>query len=499
MERPRRWIPLIVAVAAGLCARLAVRADDIPLQCGVPQVGVLERGEKQEFVVRGVAGATVVVDAVDVSGTIDLLKLEAGDRNRTCAGSLLVKPKRDDDEVKVEVADCIGRDSGQFSITVSVVSQGPQNCATPLPCGLTAEVRRLRQAGETRAYWFFGRAGDTVRIWAGKGLPREGTQRMRLRLFDPRGMPFPGAGGDSCGGQLSARLPVDGVYTVLVSLCGKPEAGLYWMAFESSTCPAGPELTYLGVARADGQPLLPADYDDEGRPVYRLGSGSGFLLVFEGTSGRSRSPLGVSAFAPAGTGFGWPDLQVLFSRPLGNGSPQVCDKAAPQPGGIPAVPGLEFDDRPAVRNAVNDFGCRVDDGTGQPRGVAEEYACTYFPDGEFHFVRPESTLQFCAVVNSSWSFPPGRTIVRARLRDEAGNVGPPRAMVVEVEGPTSVGCAGDCNGDATVTVDEVIAAVRIALGGAGVASCPAADRSGDSEVTIDEVLAAVASLLDGCP
>jgi len=497
-DLPHRLLAAALALAWIAPTPFAARADDIPLTCGVPYIGSLERGEEKKFVLPPGSG-TVVVDAVDVSGTLDLLKLDAGGGNRTCSGSLLIRARRDE-EIGVEVSDCIGRDRGQFAVTASVVSQSSQNCSAPLPCGLTPTVQRLQQAGATRAYSFFGRAGDTVRIWAGKGLPREGMQRMRLRLFDPRGMAFPGMGGDSCGGQLSARLPADGLYTLLVSLCGKPEPSLYWLAFDSPACPEGPELTYLGAARADGTPLTPADYDDRGRPVYRLGSGSGFVLVFEGAPGRSRSPLGVTAYRPlGGTLFGWPDLEVLFSRPLGNGSPEVCDKQPPRAGGIPAVPSLEFDDTPAVRNAVNDFGCRVDDGTGQPQGVPEEYACTSFPNGEFHFVRPDSTLQFCAVVTSSWAFPAGATVVRARLRDQAGNVGSAREMVVEVEGPPPPSCPADCNGNGTVEVNEVITAVRIALGESDLRFCPAADLNQDLGITIDEILAAVRALLEGCP
>lgn len=495
------WGPSLVVwvvIAALSSFALPLRADETPLRCGVPLLGQLEHGDGEEFVLRGMNGATVVVDAVDVSGSIDLLRLE-GKRDSTCSGTLRLTlgAVADEDQAKVEVSDCIGRDSGNFAITASVVSQGPPNCSTPLPCGVTPTVQRFALAGETRAYSFFGRAGDHVRIWAGKGRPRDGEQRMRLRLFDPRGLPV--MGGDSCGGRLMTRLPVDGVYTVLVSLCGRAEGGLYWLAFDGPACPAGPEVSYLGVARADGQPLQPADFDEHGRPLFQLSSGSGFVLVVEGQPGRSGAPVGDSAYVPLAAGmFGWPELQVLFSRPLGNGSSEVCDKRGPQAGGVPAVPSLEFEDTASVRHAVNDFGCRIDDGTGEPRGRPEEYACTFFPDGEFRFVRAESTIQFCAVVTSAWAFRPGRTIVKARLRDQAGNVGTPREMVVDVEGPPPPACAGDCNEDGAVTVDEVVLAVRAALGETSAAACPAADGNGDGEVTIDEILAAVVAALDGC-
>jgi hypothetical protein len=60
-------------------------------------------------------------------------------------------------------------------------------------------------------------------------------------------------------------------------------------------------------------------------------------------------------------------------------------------------------------------------------------------------------------------------------------------------------CAGDCNGDASVTIDELIVASTIAIGDRAVDDCMGADRNGDGQVTIDELIAAVGSALDGCP
>lgn len=60
------------------------------------------------------------------------------------------------------------------------------------------------------------------------------------------------------------------------------------------------------------------------------------------------------------------------------------------------------------------------------------------------------------------------------------------------------GCAGDCNGDGMVTVDEIVTGVNIVLGTYPVSSCPAADVNGDGSVTVDELLQAVARALDGC-
>jgi hypothetical protein len=41
-------------------------------------------------------------------------------------------------------------------------------------------------------------------------------------------------------------------------------------------------------------------------------------------------------------------------------------------------------------------------------------------------------VQFCALVDVSISFPPGDTLITARLRDVLGNVGTQRQIVVRV-------------------------------------------------------------------
>lgn len=60
---------------------------------------------------------------------------------------------------------------------------------------------------------------------------------------------------------------------------------------------------------------------------------------------------------------------------------------------------------------------------------------------------------------------------------------------------TSPALAGDCDGDGTVSVDELVRAVGIALESAPLAACPAADRDGDGTVRIDELIAALGAAL----
>ncbi len=60
-------------------------------------------------------------------------------------------------------------------------------------------------------------------------------------------------------------------------------------------------------------------------------------------------------------------------------------------------------------------------------------------------------------------------------------------------------CVGDCNGDAEVSVDELVLAVNIALGTANLASCGDLEFTPDGRAMIDELVRAVGSALGECP
>jgi hypothetical protein len=66
-------------------------------------------------------------------------------------------------------------------------------------------------------------------------------------------------------------------------------------------------------------------------------------------------------------------------------------------------------------------------------------------------------------------------------------------------GEVSVGCAGDCDGDGTVAINELISGVNIALGTAPVSTCEACDANEDGMVSISELIGAVNNALAGCP
>ena len=59
-------------------------------------------------------------------------------------------------------------------------------------------------------------------------------------------------------------------------------------------------------------------------------------------------------------------------------------------------------------------------------------------------------------------------------------------------------CIGDCDGGGTVTIDELILGVNIALGSAQLDQCPVYDGDSSGRVEIYELIAAVGNALNGC-
>lgn len=60
-------------------------------------------------------------------------------------------------------------------------------------------------------------------------------------------------------------------------------------------------------------------------------------------------------------------------------------------------------------------------------------------------------------------------------------------------------CAGDCNGDGQVLVNELIVGVGILLGsGDLLEACASVDGDGNGVVAVNELVAGVRSALDGC-
>jgi hypothetical protein len=73
------------------------------------------------------------------------------------------------------------------------------------------------------------------------------------------------------------------------------------------------------------------------------------------------------------------------------------------------------------------------------------------------------------------------------------------SLALTLQGSASaLQCVGDCGLDGSVTVDEIVVGVSIALGNASIEICHPFDRSRDNAVTVDEILAGVGAALNGC-
>jgi len=194
----------------------------------------------------------------------------------------------------------------------------------------------------------------------------------------------------------------------------------------------GPEVTFAGIARADGKPIERDSVTRSGIPVYTNFVGSGFMMVIEARTGFSQLEVGRSIFRyepddPTAR----PDLEVQVDRPLGDGSKEVCDALPPKFGGIPAIKPANFAETPEISAAINDLTCRF-----EVFGESE-YSCTVNNAGEFHFLNDKSEVQFCMVVARKWNFPDGDTTVSVRLRDREGNPGPVSKFILrKTERPT---------------------------------------------------------------
>lgn len=193
----------------------------------------------------------------------------------------------------------------------------------------------------------------------------------------------------------------------------------------------GPEITFLGVIRADDSLVDPFDEAEDGTPIYLRRSGAGFSLVIEARPGSAGVDVGLSTLADLPGEL--PDLQIVANQNLGDGSLAVCDRGGEGTGGgVPAVDPPVFDGAEDVVAAINDLACRFRSGADEPLGRGPEEACVLFPSGDYRFVSPLSTVQYCAAVDTRLAFPVGDTRLTVRARDAAGNVGAPRAMIVRV-------------------------------------------------------------------
>lgn len=180
----------------------------------------------------------------------------------------------------------------------------------------------------------------------------------------------------------------------------------------------GPEITFLGITRADGKTLEPKDTRG-GIPTYQNFVGSGFQLVIEAKPGVSGFDAGRRIFVSEATDPSKrPDLELQVDRPLGDGSKVICDRTRPNIGGVPAIKPTSWAETQEIADTLNDMSCRFE------VFLESNSSCTLGPHEDWQFRNADSKIQFCMTVAKAWNFPVGDTIVSARLKDTAGHPGP---------------------------------------------------------------------------
>lgn len=197
----------------------------------------------------------------------------------------------------------------------------------------------------------------------------------------------------------------------------------------------GAAITAFGVARADGRVVVPIPPDGSAAPVF-LRPASGFLIYVEAKPGVSGRSVGQQTFDsdPADPNI-LPDLQIVSSRPLGNGSAAVCDTGPPlssTAGGVPGVDPPQFGGMQATSNAINDLSCRFE------ARIASSLACTRDGFSQIEsYVAAGSTMQFCTNpgVGAELAFPAGDTHLTVRVLDVVGQPGPPASIIIRVRAP----------------------------------------------------------------
>jgi hypothetical protein len=165
-------------------------------------------------------------------------------------------------------------------------------------------------------------------------------------------------------------------------------------------------------------------FDEAGREIFVRHSGQ-VLLAIEGSRGPSNRDPGERLLV---SGAVRPDVQVLFSENLGDGSPQICDLGPPPApfGGVPGFDPPVFGPSENVTSALQDMACRL----SVQRTSSD--ACTRDRFGLFNFLGSGSRKQFCALIPLAAGFHLDDTIVAVQMVDTAGNLGPIKEIVVRV-------------------------------------------------------------------
>jgi Dockerin type I domain len=205
----------------------------------------------------------------------------------------------------------------------------------------------------------------------------------------------------------------------------------------------GPVPRFFGPVNQDGcefccefrcqrTPTPTPEYDGLGRRVFRRHEGT-FLLVAEAGLGTSRRlPGSEGVFTgrvvdPISDPSDRPSLWALPDHDLGNGTLGVDCRTFPL-GGVKGFPGrLNFPMAADVTTGLKDMACRFE------MASSSATACTRNRYGDFSFLAPGTSRQYCFQVSEVAKFPLGPTVLSLLVRDTDGNLGPRQEIVVIVD------------------------------------------------------------------
>jgi hypothetical protein len=434
-------------LATALLSAQAALAQPL-LRCGEPVVGQLGADGVDAYNIKQWPKDRVLVEAVDTSGDLGLLRLRArladGSVLETCSGSLALEAATG----LVSVSDCIPNltadETGQYTVAMSVVSSSPGNCGAQLVCG-SSLAAAAAVPGEVDQYTFPAYAGEivTLRVLAAAA----NKSAMRLRVFDPDGVAVPTPGGTTCDSAVTVTLPRSGTYTVLVNACARPLTGAYTLSFESHACP---------IALTIGNTVAPTD---------RMAAFRVFLHTLGQTVVAVQNDIDFKTAVPiATTDTGTPACRV---------NPKI------------EKPDTTFVFRPdGCTPGVDCTGIRarvLAAGNVDPIADGSElYACV---------VQAGST----AVTGTSYPLACASASANATTAQSVPVVCSDGTVLTAISA-----CPGDCSDDGRVTVDELLTGVGIALGALPVTQCLVVDANGDGVVTVDELIQAISNALTGC-
>jgi YVTN family beta-propeller protein len=237
------------------------------LLCGAPLARQLASGATDSFNVSLLPGTVVSTDVI-ATVNLGLLKLQSVNftpATETCSGDLVLSvpqptpPATDVGPGTINVTDCLDNAARGYTISLSVVSQGPDNCGVALPCGTPLNAT-FGVSGEVDPYTFSGVDGDHVTLAVTDITPAIG--QVRLRLFGPSGALLHDGIEDNptCPGSLQMQLPSSGTYTLLVSSCTGPKQGQYTVTWQPASCaPKALPGQFAYVTNADSGTMTVVD------------------------------------------------------------------------------------------------------------------------------------------------------------------------------------------------------------------------------------------------